>query len=226
MEFGGARIHAVAGANGGRDASWSGGTSLVWAPLVASGFGRLGLAGGGVVLFGEFSLFHPAVLVDGALLVVGGHGCVSGVLFSRSRGRRRQLRGRRHESVRKQLSWIVAPVLRGYREVEIGGWDEQPARRSVMFTGLWTSGGDRSWACPCASVRRSTARGSAADVINTIPFAHDSVQRAADGDTAGRVALFLAVLYPSSGPALGGLSPLVSRLAAGNWLGTLSETGG
>lgn len=95
MGFGGARIHAVAGANGGRDASWSGGTrASSGPPLVASGFGRLGLAGGGVVLLGEFSLFHPAALVDGALLVVGVVGRawvrVSGV-FSRLRRSRHQL---------------------------------------------------------------------------------------------------------------------------------------
>lgn len=60
----GARIHAVAGANGGRDASWDR-ASL---GLRSIGIREIGIGEDEVVLFGEFYPFHLAVPDDGALL--------------------------------------------------------------------------------------------------------------------------------------------------------------
>ena len=102
-----------------------------------------------------------------------------------------------------QTEVLVAPVLRRYRGVKRGGGTNNPHVRPLCLRGC----GPPKATVPgpvrvCVCARRSTGRGSAADVINTILFAQTTrCSGSGWGHGGAGCTIFSGII--SLGPALG-----------------------
>ena len=105
-----------------------------------------------------------------------------------------------------QTEVLVAPVLREHRGVEMGGGTNNSHFRPLCLRGCGPPKATVPGACPGVTVRRSTGRGSAADVIQYDPVRTHTTRcgggrRERGGHGGAGCTIFSGII--SSGPALG-----------------------